>query len=126
MFETMGDVPFTWFTAETSAAALVRNSYIHPRVHLADQYLQSGDVARSQRIIEESANEMQRTEAPGHILGGALYNLAGVRVTQDRVDEALSLLEEGLPMRPDLKVVAANDPDLAPLRDSQRFQVLIS
>ena len=126
MFETMGDVPFTWFTAETSASALVRNSYIHPRVHLADQYLQSGDVARSQRIIEESANEMRRTEAPGHILGGALYNLAGVRVTQDRVDEALSLLEEGLPMRPDLKVVAANDPDLAPLRDSQRFQVLIS
>jgi hypothetical protein len=126
MFETIGDVPFTWFTAETSAEALVRNSYIHPRGHLADQYLQSGDVARSQTIIEESANEMRRTGAPGHILGGALYNLAGVRVAQDRVDEALSLLEEGLPMRPDLKAVAANDPDLAPLRDSARFRALTS
>jgi hypothetical protein len=126
MFETMGDVPFTWFTAETSAEALVRNSYIHPRVHLADQYLQAGDAARSQRIIEESANEMRRTEAPDHILGAALYNLAGVRVAQDRVDEALSLLEEGLPMRQDLKVVAANDPDLAPMRDSARFQALLS
>jgi hypothetical protein len=126
MFETMGDVPFSWFTAETSAEALVRNSYIHPRVHLADQYLQSGDVARSRRIIEESADEMRRTEAPGHILGAALYNLAGVRVAEDRIDEALSLLEEGLPMRADLKIVAAKDPDLAPLRDSERFRALTS
>jgi len=126
MFETMGDVPFTWFTAESSGEALVRNSYIHPRVHLADQYLQSGDVERSRRIIEESADEMRRTEAPGHILGAALYSLAGVRVTQERVDEALSLLEEGLPMRQDLKSVAASDPDLAPLRDSERFRALIS
>jgi hypothetical protein len=126
MFEAMGDVPFTWFTAETSAEALVRNSYIHPRIHLADQYLQVGDVVRSQRIIEESANEMRRTEAPGHILGAALYNLAGVRVAQGRVDEALSLLEESLPMRPDVKIIAANDPDLAPLRDSERFRALIA
>jgi hypothetical protein len=126
LFETIGDVPFTWFTAETSASALVRNSYIHPRLHLADQYLQSGDVERSRRIIEESADEMRRTEAPGHILGGALYSLAGVRVAQDRVDEALSLLEEGLPMRPDLKSVAAKDPDLEALRDSDRFRALTS
>lgn len=125
MFETMGDVPFTWFMAETTAAALVRNSYIHPSVHLSDQLRRMGDVARSQRVLEDTAAEMRRVEAPGHILGGALYNLAGVRVTQDRIDEALSLLEEALPMREDLKVVAANDPDFAPLRDSQRFRALV-
>jgi hypothetical protein len=126
MFETMGDVPFTWFTAETSGSALVRNSYVHPRVHLSDQLRRMGDVARSQRVLEHTASEMRRVEAPGHILGGALYNLAGVRVAQDRVDEALGLLAEALPMRPDLKVVGANDPDLAPLRDSERFRALTS
>jgi hypothetical protein len=125
MFETMGDVPFSWFMAETTAEALVRNSYIHPRIHLADQFLQRGDVARSQRLMEESASEMRRVGAPGHILGAALYNLAGVRVAQDRVEEALSLLEEGLPMRPDMKAVAARDPDLAPLRDSPRFRAVV-
>ena len=124
MLETMGDVPFSWYTAATTAEALVRNSYIHPRIHLADQFLQRGDVARSQRMLEESASEMRRAQAPGHILGAALYNLAGVRVSQDRVEEALALHEEGLPMRPDMKAVAKVDPDLASLRDSPRFRAL--
>lgn len=124
MFETIGDRPFNWYMAETTAEALVRNSYIHPRIHLADQFMQRGDVARSQRLLEESASEMQRAEAPGHILGAALYNLAGVRVSQDRVEDAIALLEEGLPMRPDLKTVAKVDPDLAALRDSPRFRAL--
>jgi tetratricopeptide (TPR) repeat protein len=125
MFETMGDVPFKWYTAETVGEAVVRNSYVHPRIHLADQYLREGDEERSRRLLEETAEEMQRAEAPGHILGAALYNLAGVRVAQDRLDEALSLLEEALPMRPDLRAAAADDPDLAPVRDSPRFRSVI-
>ena len=125
MLETMGDVPFNWYTAESVAEAVVRNSYVHPRIHLADQYRREGDEARSQSLLEETAEKMRRADAPGHILGGALYNLAGVRATQDRLDEALSLLEEALPMRPDLRAAAADDPDLAPVRDSPRFRSLI-
>jgi hypothetical protein len=125
IFETTGDQPFKWYLAETTAEALIRNSYIHPRIHLADQYLQRGEVDRSQRVLEESASEMRRAGAPGHILGAALYSVAGVRVAQGRVDEALSLLEEGLPMRPDLKASAAGDPDFATVRDSPRFRALI-
>ena len=124
MLETMGDVPFTWYAAATTGEALVRNSYIHPRIHLADQFLQRGDVARSQRLLEDSASEMRRVDAPGHILGGALYNLAGVRASQDRIEEALALLEESLPMRQDLKAMARDDPDLALLRDTLRFRAL--
>jgi tetratricopeptide (TPR) repeat protein len=125
MLETMGEVPFNWYTAQNVAEAVVRNSYVHPRIHLADQYRREGDEARSQSLLEETAEEMRRAEAPDHILGGALYNLAGVRATQDRLDEALSLLEEALPMRPDLRAAAADDPDLAPVRDSPRFRFLI-
>ena len=68
---------------------------------------------------------MRHAEAPGHILGAALYNLAGLRAAQRRVDEALDLLEEALPMRPDLRAGAADERDLAPLRDSQRFRAII-
>jgi hypothetical protein len=125
MWETMGDQPFKWYMADTTAEALVRNSYIHPRIHLSEQFLERGDVVRSQGIVEESASEMRRLQAPGHILGAALYNLAAVRAAQGRADDALALLEEGLPMRPDLKAAAATEPDLAPLRDSPRFQALV-
>jgi hypothetical protein len=124
MLETMGDVPFAWYSAATTAEAVVRNSYVHPRIHLAEQFLQRGDVARSQRLLEESASEMRRADAPAHILGGVLYNLAGVRASQNRIEEALALLEEGLPMRQDLKAVARSDPDLALLRDSSRFRAV--
>ena len=124
MLETMGDVPFSWYAAETVAEAVVRNSYVHPRIHLADQLLARGEEARSQRLLEESASQMRRAEAPGHILGAALYNLARVRIAQDRRDEALALLEEGVRMRRDLKATAKDDPDLAALRDSPRFQAL--
>jgi len=125
MLETMGDVPFDWYAAATVGEAMVRNSYVHPRNHIADHYRREGDEARSQQLLEESASEMRHAEAPGHILGGVLYNLVGMRVAEDRLDEALSLLEEALPMRPDLKATAAADPDLDSLRDAPRFRALI-
>ena len=125
MWETLGDRPFDWYFASTTSEAVIRNSYVHPRIHLADQFLQMGEVARGHRVLEETASEMRRVGAPTHILGAALYNLAPVRAAQGRLDEALALLEESLPMRPDLKEAAANDSDLAPIRESPRFRALL-
>ncbi|HEY1161727.1 MAG TPA: hypothetical protein VGF78_01525 [Candidatus Dormibacteraeota bacterium] len=126
MFETLGDRPFNWYMAETTGEAILRNSYLHPRIHLADQFMQRGDVSRSQRLTEETVSELREAEAPERLVGAALYNLAAVRAAQDRSEEALALLEEGLSMRPDLKAAAAEDPDLASLRESARFRALIS
>lgn len=125
MWETMEDKPFKWYMADTTNEAVIRNSYVHPRIHLAEQFTERGDVARGQAILEETASEMRNAEAPAHILGAALYNLAGVRVAQGRNDDALALLEEALPMRTDLKAAAATDPDLAPLSESERFRSLV-
>ena len=87
---------------------------------------QRGEVARSQRLAEETLAELRAAEAPDRLIGAALYNVAAVRAAQDRSDEALALLEEGLAMRPDLKAAAAGDPDLAALRESARFRALVS
>ena len=76
-------------------------------------------------MTEETASELRGADASPHILGAALYNLAGVRATQGRSDEALTLLEEALPMRPDLKSGAAEDVDLNAVRDSPRFRALV-
>jgi len=101
MWKAMGDRPFTWYVARTPGEALIRNSYAHPRNHLAEHFIERGDRAGGYRIYEESAIELRKGEAPGHILGPALYNVACGRAGQGRSDEALRLLEEALPMLAD-------------------------
>jgi len=124
MWETMGDQPFKWYVAETIGEAILRNSYLHPRVHLADQFLERGEAERSHRLTEETANELREVDAPGRVLGAALYNLAAVRAAQLRSDEALELLEESLAMREDLKPAAASDENFASLQGDSRFRAL--
>jgi tetratricopeptide (TPR) repeat protein len=122
----LGDRPFSWYMATTTAEALLRNSYSHPRIHLAGYHLDRGDTRRGHEIFEEAAAELRRVEATPHILGAALCNLAGARVAQGRFDEALNLLEEALPMRTDLVPYVGTDADFEKLRDSAGFRTLIA
>jgi tetratricopeptide (TPR) repeat protein len=121
----LGDRPFKWFTANTTGEALLRNSYVHPRNHIAEYVRENGDQAGFQRLVEDGASRLRAIAAPEHILGATLYNLAVVRVAQGRTDDALALLEEAIPMRPDARLVAATDKDFAPLRDDTRFKALV-
>jgi hypothetical protein len=67
---------------------------------------------------------MREIDAPPIVLGFVLYNLACTRVAQDRLDEALELLVEAFPMRPDLKESAPKDKDLEMLHDNPGFKAL--
>jgi hypothetical protein len=125
LWATLGDRPFSWYIAKTTGEALVRNSYAHPRNHLAEHFIERGDRARGYQIYEESAIALRQAEVPPTTLGTALYNLACARVGQRRHDEAVRLLEEAFPMRADLRAGAAADADLAPLRTDPRFQRLL-
>jgi hypothetical protein len=124
MWQTMGDQPFSWFAAETVGEAILRNSYLHPRVHLADQYMKRGETARSRRLTEETVSELRAIDAPSRVLGAAIYNLAAARATQLQTDEALQLLEESFTMREDLRAAAAGDEDFASMRSEARFRAL--
>jgi hypothetical protein len=124
--EQLGERPFKWFTASNTTEALLRNSYIHPRNHFVDYLKENGDEAGAQRLVEEAVVEMRDVSATPLALGAVLYNLACVRVTQGRLDDAIEALKEALQMRPDMKTVAPTDPDLEMLRDDPRFKELVS
>src|ERR1700724_493920 len=53
LWAPLGARPFSWFTAKTIGEALVRNSYVHPRRHLAEHYAERGAAARGARLKEE-------------------------------------------------------------------------
>jgi hypothetical protein len=68
LWATIGDRPFSWFTAKTIGEALVRNSYIHPRRHLAEHYSERGDRARGDRLKSETLAELRRVGAPESVI----------------------------------------------------------
>jgi hypothetical protein len=68
LWATLGDRPFSWFTAKTTGEALVRNSYIHPRRHLAEHYLERGDQSRGAELREDTMAELRRVGAPESVI----------------------------------------------------------
>ena len=126
VYRKLGDRPFVWRgAARTTTEAVLRNSYTHPRVHMAEYLKENGDSTAAARLIEEAEAQMREAGAPPLILGTVLYNLACVRATQGRPDDALTLLEEAIPLRADVKTMAPRDADLDSLRSDPRFMALI-
>jgi tetratricopeptide (TPR) repeat protein len=124
--QAIGDRPFKWSITNTTTAALLRNSYIHPRNHISEYLRENGDAPAAHVLLEQTAHDLRAEAAPRFILGTALCNLGGALVKQGRFDEALDLFEEGLSMRPDLRPMLAADPDLAALKSNRRFQSIMS
>lgn len=125
VYERLGEQPFQWYGAKTTTEAVLRGSYIHTRAHMAEYYKENGDEDAAWRLLEDAVTDLRSAQAPGLVMGAALYNLAIARVDQDRRDEAIELLREAIPMRPDIKTAAAADSDFGDLRDDPRFQDLV-
>jgi len=68
LWATLGDRPFSWFTATTTGEALVRNSFIHPRRHLAEHYAERGDELRGVELHDETLAELRRVDAPESVI----------------------------------------------------------
>jgi len=125
LYETVGERPMQWYIAKTTTEAVLRNSYTHPRIHLFEYYRENGLREPAHQLFEDAVSDMRGAAAPALLMGAVLYNLATVRVQQGESEEALTLLREAFPLRPDMKQTAAGDSDLGDLRDDPRFQELI-
>jgi len=126
LYEKIGERPMDWSLSQTTSEAVLRNSFTHPRTHIAGYYRENGEVDRARHVTEDTVEELRAADAPHVVLGAALYNLAVVHAGEGRSDEALALLKEAFPMRPDIKAAAAADTDLDPLRKDPRLEALLS
>jgi hypothetical protein len=125
LYTKLGDRPFDWGLAKTTTEAVLRNSFTHARIHIAEYMNENGDVDGGDRVTEDAVDVLRKAAAPALALGAVLYNLACVRARQQSSDDAIDLLREGLALRPDMKTAARDDKDLAPLVDDPRFQRLV-
>jgi tetratricopeptide (TPR) repeat protein len=125
VYSRVGDAPFDWYGAKTTSEAVLRSTCIHATTHMSAYHRENGDVETADAVVERTADNLRDARAPDYVLGIALYNLACVRAQQGRKDEALELLGEALGKRPDAKKTAADDSDLAALRDEPRFKELV-
>jgi tetratricopeptide (TPR) repeat protein len=125
LFTKVGDQPFQWYRNRTTTEAVLANSYTHPRKHIYEYLRENGDPDHAYELLEDAAVDLRAASAPPIALGAAIYNLACVRCHQGRLDEAIELLGEALPLRPDMKEKALSDSDLAAVHDDPRFQELV-
>ena len=126
VYEAVGDQRFAWYRWNTTTEAILANSYTHPHTHIVQNLKENDDLPRAVRLLETTVSVLRHASAPSGILGVEVYNLGCLRVAEGRYDEALSLIEESIPLRPFLKAVAADDADLAPLRGSARLETILS
>ena len=124
LYESLGDRPFTWYRWSTTSEAILGSACIHPRTHIVQYLKENDDLAGAVRVLERTVPELRGASAPPFILGVEIYNLACLRVAEERHDDAMKLIEESVAMRPSLKVFAVDDPDLAPLRNLERFRAI--
>src|SRR5258708_8500825 len=54
----LGDRPFKWFVANTTAAALLRNTYTHPRPHPSEYWRDNGQPDRASPLFAEEVSDV--------------------------------------------------------------------
>jgi uncharacterized damage-inducible protein DinB len=106
-------------------ALIMGSSYEHAQQHLAQFYLDRGDLASATRIHEGWVSRVVRAKAPTAMKGLSLYNLACFYAMHAQLEKAKPVLEQALTLYPGprLREWSRRDPELIALRD-QPSQVM--
>jgi tetratricopeptide (TPR) repeat protein len=101
--------------------SIVSNGFWHPEAHLAQLYVERGEVERANHLQEEVTALM---EAIPEERSAARYNLACYYAMSGQPARALSELRAALKLNPDLVEWSKQDSDLDSLRDDPTYQAL--
>lgn len=108
---------FDWIPdGEPLYFVVLGTSYEHTRDHLAQYFLDRGDLSRATELYESWTERVVVSAAPDPVKGMVLYNLVCFYATHGQVEKAAGMLPEALRLAPQLREWSRSDPDLAALR----------
>lgn len=96
----------------------------HPMHHLADIYLERGDVEGAESLQENVAKGLATLDESDSWQGSAWYNLACFYALHDEPQKALALLKTAMKRSPDLVEWSKQDADLDSLRELPEFKAM--
>ncbi|MEO7913169.1 MAG: DinB family protein [Roseiflexaceae bacterium] len=115
---------YAWQEGRSLLAALVGNGFWHPESHIAQCYIDRGDLPRATRMQEELTERLAQYGDQLAPRGEALYNLACFYAASGQSEKALALLPEALRLQPDVVEWSKEDPDLISLHGLPAYQAL--
>ena len=115
---------YEWQNGRALLSSVVGNGFWHPESHIAQCYVDRGDLPRATRMQEELTEQLGQYGDQLVPRGEALYNLACFYATTGQADQALTLLPEALRLQPDVVEWSKEDPDLVSLHGLPAYQAL--
>ncbi|MEP7190626.1 MAG: DinB family protein [Roseiflexaceae bacterium] len=115
---------YAWQEGRSLLKSLVGNGFWHPESHIAQCYVDRGDLPRATRMQEELTEQLGQYGDQLAPRGEALYNLACFYATSGQADKALALLPDALRLQPDVREWSKEDPDLVTLHGLPAYQAL--
>lgn len=110
----------------TFGRVIFGNSFIHWIDHILNCYLDRGNVAGAERLIEMEVRELEGFDPSPRILAVGRYNQACFYSKTKQVEKAVSLLRQVFQVRPDLMDWARQDNDLVNLHGVKTYEDLFS
>lgn len=104
--------------------SILGESFMHWIDHLMNWYLEHGDSANAERLIQLEMRELMAFDPSPATEGIAKYNLACFYAKSRKLENAMQLLQEALKLRPDLLQWSHDDSDLVNLHGLTDYEAL--
>jgi tetratricopeptide (TPR) repeat protein len=115
---------YEWQSGRSLLLSVAGNGFWHPESHIAQCYIDRGDLPRATQMQEEVTEQLGQY---GDLLaprGEALYNLACFYAASGQTEQALALLPDALRLLPSVLEWSKEDPDLISLHGLPAYQAL--
>lgn len=103
---------------------IVGVGYTHPLFHMAEYYSEHGQRQKASQLWQEWGKLVAPLDDSSEWQGLVHYNMACSLALSGSRDQALSELRQALELRPNLKALSKQDPDLNSLQSMPEYKVL--